>query len=107
MSMTPEKRIQNKIIKFLEELIDKGYPVYYERRQAGGLNYKLGLPDLYAIVNGAHVEIEVKAGSGERSAAQIRWEERLTRINCHYILAYSVDDVKKFMEVHFGIKEKI
>ena len=58
--MTPEKIIQNKIIAYLKKLEKEGKPIYVERRQAGGFAYKMGIADLYAAINGIHIEIEVK-----------------------------------------------
>ena len=53
--MTPEKKVQNEIIKYL-----KSKDVFFERRQAGGFSYKKGIPDLYAVIDGMHIEIEVR-----------------------------------------------
>ena len=58
--MTPEKKVQNQIVNYLNELQTNGFPVFVERRNAGGFSYKKGIPDLYASVNGLHIEIEVK-----------------------------------------------
>ena len=41
--MTPEKRVQNKIIEYLKQLRDNNKPIFYERRQAGGYSYKKGI----------------------------------------------------------------
>ena len=42
--MTPEKKIQNSIIKYFKDLQKQGYPVFIERRQAGGFSYKKEKP---------------------------------------------------------------
>ena len=55
--MTPEKKVQNSIMDYLKQLDKDGLPVMVERRQAGGFSYKMGIPDLYAVVNGYHLEI--------------------------------------------------
>lgn len=85
--MTPEKQIQNKILKFLKDLPD----CYVERRQAGGLSYKVGMPDVWCLYAGTHVEIEVKAPGGTRSMAQLRRAQDLIRAGGAYICADNFD----------------
>lgn len=96
--LTPEKRVQNKILKYLERESEH-LPLYYERRQAGGFNYKKGLPDIYFVLNGHHVEVEVKADEEkERTPAQEKWELRFRSLNIPYILVYDIDDFTSYFE---------
>lgn len=92
--MTPEKRIQNKILTYLYNLEKSGAPILVERRQAGGYNYKMGIPDVYCVVAGIHIEIEVKADNGELRPMQEKWKEKCDKIGIIYICAKSLDDVK-------------
>ena len=101
--MTPEKRVQNAICNYLKQLEDAGYPLYHERRQAGGYSYKMGIADLYAVFDGHHIEIEVKRPGGERSSMQYVWERRAIACGMLYICAESVDEVKTFFNDHFNI----
>lgn len=96
--MKHEDIIKNNINKYLKELFYKGYPVDFERRQAGGYSYKKGIPDMYAVVNGLHIEIEVKDPQGKLSAMQEKWRYRCKLLNIPYICAISVDDVRKVIE---------
>lgn len=97
--MTPEKRVQNQIMTWLNQLKADGHPIRIERRQAGGFSYKMGDPDLWCVYNGIHIEIEVKREKGgELSVMQEKKIEIFNSINCPYILASSVDDVKDFFE---------
>lgn len=96
--MTPEKYVQNDILKYLKELKKNGLPLFFERRQAGGFSYKRGICDLYAVYNGIHVEIEVKAEGGELSIDQEKWRDECKRINIRYICAYSLEEFKKFFK---------
>ena len=57
--MTPEKQVQNKIVGFLKTLPD----CFVERRNAGGFGYHAGVPDVWFVYRGRHVEVEVKAPS--------------------------------------------
>ena len=102
--MTPEKIVQNSIISYMKSLAERGYPVYVERRQAGGFSYKMGIPDLYGIVNGRHIEIEVKRPGGERSSMQIKQQQKFESVGALYVCADSVDVMKQFMYYNFGIK---
>lgn len=98
MGDTPEQRIQKKILKYLEELKKSNHPIFFERREAGGLAYKEGLPDLYAVYNGVHIEIEVKAPGGEPSASQLKWERFFKNIGAIYIRAFDAQQVKDLFE---------
>ena len=102
--MTPEKQVQNGIINYLKTLKDKGEPLYYERRQAGGFSYHMGIADLYAVYNGLHIEIEVKKLNGRTSTMQDKWAEKCQQLNILYICAKSVDEVKVFFE---NLKKKL
>lgn len=95
--MTPEKKVQNKIEKYLDELISQGIPIYYERRQAQGVGYKYGLPDLFLVINGIHVEVEVKAPNGDVRAAQEKWEMRFKNLGILYTRPHSLEEFKNFI----------
>ena len=97
--MTPEKRVQNEIVAYLHKLEDEGMPIFVERRNAGGFSYKKGIPDLYAAINGQHVEIEVKREyGGELSTMQLKFRDLCEKRKIIWICAKSVDDVKKLVE---------
>lgn len=96
--MTPEKIIQNSIINYLKKLENEGEKIFYQRRQAGGFNYHKGLPDIYVVYNGLHIEIEVKAEKGKQSEMQIKWQKRFEKLNIKYICCKNVDDLKEFLK---------
>jgi hypothetical protein len=100
---TPEKKIQNKIVHWMTNLEKLGAPVYIERRNAGAFNYKKGIPDLYGIINGYHIEIEVKADNGELSTMQEKFKDRLLKIHCSYICARSLSELQEFIKDKFHI----
>ena len=101
--MTPEKKVQNEIIKYLRRLQLEGLPIYFERRQAGGFNYKKGIPDLYAIYNGIHIEIEVKQTAGQRTIMQEQWEQLCKRNNILYICTDNIEQFKNFIKNQFNV----
>lgn len=86
--MKIEDKIQASIIKWL-----KKNEIFYMRREAGGFTYRKGLPDLYAIYKGKHIEIEVKDPKGEASSMQIKQRRILENAGAIYILAKSLNDV--------------
>ena len=96
--MTPEKQVQNSILAYLNGLKKLGEPIFVERRQAGGFNYKKGLPDVYCVYYGRHIEIEVKAIGGHQSPMQIKFEQMFKAIGCAYVCAQSVEEVKQLLE---------
>ena len=96
--MTPEKEIQNAIMKYFKKLKENGIDNYVERRQAGGFAYKMGLPDLWVFIYGKHIEIEVKRPGGQPRATQEKWARRFTEMGAEYICADSVTEVIDLIE---------
>lgn len=97
---TPEGNVQQDIIDYVNYLEDYGYPIWYERRQAGGFNYKKGAPDLFVVYNGIHIEVEVKQQDGERSPLQEKWEKRCkNKYKCEYVCVYSFLEFKKYINL--------
>ena len=95
--MLLEKKVQNDVIKYFKKLQSLGYPVYFERRQAGGFNYKKGIADLYAIINGYHLEIEVKKENGVMSVMQEKWRDYCLKNNIWWICIKDVNELQKFL----------
>ena len=100
--ITPEKKVQNKIIDYLKHLRKSGHPIEFERRQAGGFNYDKGKPDIWIVYNGIHIEVEVKQKNGYLSINQQKWKERFEKINCKYMTVDSFEDfLNKFSLILF------
>jgi Holliday junction resolvase len=64
MSMTPEKRVKNSVVKILKE-----YGAYYFYAATGGYG-KSGVPDIICCHNGNFLAIECKAGKNKTTALQ-------------------------------------
>ncbi len=96
--MTPEKKVQNSIIEYFKKLEKNGFPIMVERRQAGGFSYKMGIPDLYAVVNGFHLEIEVKRHGGQLRPMQEKYKLKCVEKNIAYVCADSVEVVENVVE---------
>lgn len=77
-----EKRFENKIKKYIEEL--GGYQV----KQFGCAYTKAGTPDLLCCINGYFVAIEVKAQNGKPSPLQLKNLRDIDDANGLAILAY-------------------
>lgn len=92
--MTPEKRVQNTVISYLHKWQEQGYPVFVERRQAGSFNYRKGIPDLYAVVDGIHLEIEVKRPGGELSIMQQKFRDKCKQLHIKWCCASNIDDIE-------------
>ena len=97
--MTPEKIVQSGVIKYMEQLIKEGKKVKYFRREAIGQAYEKGIPDIYAIVYGLHVEIECKRQAGGRmSSSQVKKMVELEAVGSRYICPTSVEEFIVFIE---------
>ena len=93
-----ESLITKDCLKLLDNLIDQGYPIYYEHRSgSGGFNYKKGIPDLWMVINGIHVECEMKTPFGKRSTMQEKWEMKFKRLNIKYICPHSFIEFRDFV----------
>lgn len=93
-SITPETRVKNKIMKFIEPFDQRhSGDLYQHRRDAIGANYEKGLPDLWILINGTHIEVEIKKPGGKRTPEQERWERRLKAVGAVYWL---IDDAEEF-----------
>lgn len=91
--MTPEDKVKKKITDYCDQ-----HDIYWERRQAMAIAYRKGLPDLWMIVGGKHLECEVKAPGGSRSNLQYQKEKLLVSHGAEYICADNLDDFVKKVE---------
>lgn len=97
--MTPEGKVKEDILKYFKNLQNQGIPLFYERRQAGGFSYKKGLPDIYFVYNGKHIELELKAKGGKPSGMQLMWQRKFKELyNIDDYIVESVDEVRQIIE---------
>lgn len=90
---TPEKRVQNAILNYLKKLKEEGHPIVYERRQALGSS-KMGMPDIWVLYNGVHIEIECKKPvDGELRTMQEKQRDLLIKAGAVYICPHSKEEV--------------
>ena len=94
--MTPEGKLLSEVTAFLREEMKQG-KCYYERRNAVGLNYRKGVPDVWFAKNGQHYEVELKRLGGTRSALQYTYEEIFKKLNVKYAC---IDSFEKFLEFY-------
>lgn len=93
-----ENKIQRQIINYIKELEKQGFPIFYERRQAGGFNYKKGRPDLFIVYKGIHIEVELKREGGHQSSMQEKFQKKCEgKYNCPYICCCSLDEFINFL----------
>lgn len=57
----------------------------------------VGSPDIFAIIKGSIVGIEVKGPNGKLSPHQQIFSEGFRRAGGHYVVAHSLDDVLKYL----------
>ena len=93
--MTPEGKVKKAIKEYLDSI-----NIYYELRPAGGVSFKKGLPDMWCVYKGKHIEIEVKEpDGGELSAMQIKWKKRFRmQYGFTSYTVSSVDELKKILQ---------
>ena len=98
MATTEEAKVKKSICEYLKTLDLNGHPIYFERREAGGFSYKEGLPDLWCIYDGIHIEIELKQPTGSTRARQEKWEREFRRKGVLYIRPHSFKEFKEWFE---------
>jgi len=97
MSRQPEGRLVKNILDFL----NANYPGYW-RKIHGGPFQRRGIPDILGCYRGRFVGIEVKEKGNKPTMLQIdNGKEIIGRGKGIWMVAYSVDDVKKAMQKHF------
>lgn len=96
--MTPETKVKNAICKFLSGIPD----LHVERRQAGGLSYRAGAPDVWFVYKGRHVEVEFKAPDGQVRSLQLKHERELRNAGSLYWRGNNVDEFVEWFEKNFS-----
>ena len=97
--MTPEGKVKKSITDYFDRLIKGGAPLYYEVRQAGGVSYKAGLPDIWCVYKGKHIELEIKREKGGVvSTLQIKKRDYFRSIGIECFVVSSLDEVKKILD---------
>lgn len=99
-----ESDIQSLILIYLTSL-----PETYAYRQNTGAAHdgrrlvRYGVPgqaDIFCIIKGRFVAVEVKTNTGRQSDKQKLWQRNVERAGGIYILARSVDDVTRALASH-------
>lgn len=88
----PEKRLQDKAIRYLRE---RG--IYYLNLYGDGFSGK-GKPDLIVCYNGQFVAFELKVGANNMQDDQIIHKIRIERSGGLHFSPYSFEEFKKIME---------
>lgn len=94
-----EKILKTKVCKLLKDLQKQNYPIYFEVRQAGGLNYKVGLPDLWIVINGVHFEIELKSPEKKiiYKPEQLYWINKFNNIGIKAFISNDYEEIENFI----------
>lgn len=103
--MTPEAKVKSSIVKYLSQLKAQREPIFHDVRQAGSFNYKEGMPDIWLLYYGVHVEVEVKALGGHQRAAQEKWQKIFTDSQVPCFCVDSVDKVKQIINTIKSFKK--
>lgn len=96
---TLETAIANKVLAWLKQKSKEGAPLFWEHRSgSGGFSYKKGVPDLYVVVNGRHLEIELKTPTGRLSPMQEKFKWRCeSEWNMPYLCPRSAEEAIEFV----------
>ena len=83
-----ESHLISKINNYLKEA-SKTKEIVWERRQAGGYNYKIGRADYWFVCDGKHYEIEVKREEEKiiLKSDQIKWLKKCEKNNIDCIIS--------------------
>jgi Holliday junction resolvase len=91
--MTPEGKIQAKILSYLKGLNECWAVKVIECNMRG-------CPDIIACINGKFYAFEVKSFSGKLSPSQKTQGKRITRAGGQWYVVTSVDQVKEILGCH-------
>ena len=99
-----ESKITDKCIAYLEGLRERGYKIYYERRTGeGGFGYKKGIPDMWIVIDGVHIECELKTPWGERTPLQEKFALYFKKLGIEYFWPKSFSEFKKYIDKRLKI----
>ena len=87
-----ETKLQKEVQRYL---VSKGC---YEFKVHGSAYMKAGIPDIICCYKGLFLGIETKVGKNKQSKLQVIHEKEIISAGGIYILAYSLEDVKKVIE---------
>ncbi len=97
MSQTPEAKLKKKIIDYVKKLQSNGVKIYMEPRIVGGYTYRKGVPDYWIVLNGEHIEIEVKReDDGVLSTMQLEYQRYFKDLG---ISCFAIDSLKEFQSI--------
>jgi hypothetical protein len=96
MTEQPEGRLVKKMINFL----NSNYPGWWQKIHGGPFQVR-GIPDILGCYEGWFVSIEAKMDYNEASPLQVKQGKAIRKARGIWIVAYSVDDVRKMMEANF------
>lgn len=89
--MTPEGRIQAKIIKYLKER-----NIFHFRYNA--VSSSFGLPDIIGIYKGTFIGLEVKTPKGRPTELQLKMQEMIREAGGVYEFVTSVEEAERAIE---------
>ena len=96
-----EKEIQKQILDWLR--LTKRFcwknntvGIYIQKTGHYIPNQSAGAPDIFVVICGQLIGIEVKSAIGKQSPDQVRWQGNLEAAGGIYVLARSLDDVMEF-----------
>lgn len=101
---TKESRLASQLEAWLAKKAKEGAPLFWEHRSGGGgFSYKKGAPDFFAVANGTHIEIELKAPDGRLSAMQEKFKWRCEAIwkipyCCPRTLEEAIEAIEPFLQ---------
>lgn len=87
-----EKEIENEIKTYIKECGGLCYKIH-----GGDLYQETGIPDLLCCIQGLFIGIEVKDPGGKPSAIQLAQGARIKKAGGRFLIAKSLNDVKKFL----------
>lgn len=87
-----EKEIENSIKEYITSCGGLCYKIH-----GGDLYQETGIPDLLCCIQGLFIGIEVKDPGGKPSAVQLAQGARIKKAGGRFLIAKSLNDVKKFL----------
>jgi VRR-NUC domain len=107
----PEEQLQRSVVDLLRlyeargsltftHCPNGGYRTPAEAGMFRSLGVRAGIPDLLVwLPSGGHFQIELKAGAGKLSPAQIAWHATITNLGHRVYVCRSVDDVERCLRM--------
>lgn len=89
---------ESALARNIQRQLKEWFPEICLRKRHGSATGIAGDPDLYAMLHGVHLEMEVKVGDNIPTPLQVKRMEEWKKAGAHVNVVYSLEDLRYWLE---------